>query len=97
MQVQCHGTNYTSGSSEPCAAEQALDPGSTEFYTYIAICCGLVTAAGIFSGLTLGLLSLDPLTLRALKSGGHPHEQVTMYTGLCSCVKAMGRCCQRTH
>ena len=31
--------------------------------------------AGVFSGLTLGLLSLDMLQLEVLAKGGHPHEQ----------------------
>ena len=34
-----------------------------------------VLFAGVFSGLTLGLLSLDKLTLTVLKQAGHPHEQ----------------------
>lgn len=74
VQVICNGTQFFSEATH-CEEEEAVAVGSTAFYTYMAICIGLVLAAGVFSGLTLGLLSLDPLTLRALKNQGHPHEK----------------------
>ena len=41
--------------------------------SYIVICHG--NASGIFSGLTLGLLSLDTTTLQVMQQAGTPSEQ----------------------
>lgn len=36
---------------------------------------GLVVLSGLFSGLTLGLMSLDIVDLQILVESGHPSEQ----------------------
>ncbi len=41
----------------------------------MGICILLVLLGGMFSGLTLGLLSLDPTTLHVLSVGGKPDQQ----------------------
>ena len=35
-------------------ASNEFKPGEPKFYEYLGICVALVTAAGVFSGLTLG-------------------------------------------
>ena len=54
--------------------EGPLKPGSPEFYMNVGICVTLVTLAGIFAGLTLGLLSYDPNTLQVIIEGGEPDK-----------------------
>lgn len=63
--ISCNGTTYHSD-----AEGFDIKPGSVEFYEYVGICVALVCFAGIFSGLTLGLLSLDTLNLQVLIRGG---------------------------
>lgn len=50
-------------------------PFSPLWFEYAGICVALVLMAGVFSGLTLGLLSLDTMQLSILKEAGHPAEQ----------------------
>jgi len=45
-----------------------LSPSSVEFYVFAGLCVVLVCIAGIVSGLTVGLFSIDPLKLELLKS-----------------------------
>ncbi|CAK8697560.1 unnamed protein product [Clavelina lepadiformis] len=45
------------------------------FWIYLAIYVALVLVAGLMSGLTMGLLSLDVMSLTVLADGGKPHEQ----------------------
>ena len=52
-----------------------MTPTTLKFILYVFICILLVIGAGVFSGLTLGLLSLDPTTLHVLSVGGKPDEQ----------------------
>lgn len=42
--------------------------GSASFYAHIGISVGLVLLGGVFAGLTLGLMGLDELHLRVLRS-----------------------------
>jgi len=49
--------------------------GTTTILLYSVICCGLVLFAGLMSGLTLGLLSLDFLNLKVLQRGGDPKQR----------------------
>jgi metal transporter CNNM len=49
--------------------------GSILFWEYSLICIGLVLFAGIASGLTVGLLSIDPLSLSILKIDGSEEEK----------------------
>ena len=49
--------------------------GGEQFWFYLGMSVLLVLLAGVFSGLTLGLLSLDEMNLKVLAEAGHPHEQ----------------------
>eukprot|EP00041_Stephanoeca_diplocostata_P010911 m.174827 g.174827 ORF g.174827 m.174827 type:complete len:469 (-) comp18336_c0_seq2:94-1500(-) len=64
-EILCNGTTYHRD-----AEGFDIKPGSAKFYEYVGICIALVSFAGIFSGLTLGLLSLDTLNLQVLMRGG---------------------------
>ncbi|XP_052811743.1 uncharacterized protein LOC128239234 [Mya arenaria] len=66
-EVVCNGTSFK--------AEEKLSYEDTWFWIYLAIYVGLVLAAGLMSGLTMGLLSLDMMTLKVLKDGGTPAEK----------------------
>jgi hypothetical protein len=44
--------------------------GSTDFYVALGISAGLVVMAGVMSGLTMGLMSLDLTTLRVVAKTG---------------------------
>jgi len=50
--------------------EEHASPGSYSFYIDIGISIFLVLFGGCMSGLTIGLLSLDPLNLEVLKKSG---------------------------
>eukprot|EP01028_Stygiella_incarcerata_P002861 TRINITY_DN1546_c0_g1_i1.p1 TRINITY_DN1546_c0_g1~~TRINITY_DN1546_c0_g1_i1.p1 ORF type:complete len:422 (+),score=132.70 TRINITY_DN1546_c0_g1_i1:135-1400(+) len=50
------------------------EAGSTEFWILIGVCVGLVLFAGLMSGLTLGLMSLDMLNLKILENGDDPKK-----------------------
>eukprot|EP00040_Diaphanoeca_grandis_P014455 m.73354 g.73354 ORF g.73354 m.73354 type:complete len:473 (+) comp24548_c0_seq1:136-1554(+) len=54
---------------------EATDSRTIEFYEYVGICVSLVLGAGIFSGLSLGLLSLDKNHLQVLAEQGHANEK----------------------
>ena len=43
-------------------AEERLPAGSKEFYLYCAYSIGLVCTAGIMSGLTMGLMTIDEVS-----------------------------------
>ncbi|XP_065837744.1 uncharacterized protein [Oscarella lobularis] len=45
------------------------------FWIYLSVYAGLVLLAGIMSGLTMGLLSLDILTLKVLRSSGTDRQK----------------------
>eukprot|EP01128_Nolandella_sp_AFSM9_P012489 TRINITY_DN9330_c0_g1_i2.p1 TRINITY_DN9330_c0_g1~~TRINITY_DN9330_c0_g1_i2.p1 ORF type:complete len:527 (-),score=95.35 TRINITY_DN9330_c0_g1_i2:134-1549(-) len=47
----------------------------TEWWLHAGLCVGLVLAAGLMSGLTMGLMSLDKLTLRILAESGTPDQK----------------------
>ncbi|XP_022094756.1 DUF21 domain-containing protein At4g14240-like isoform X2 [Acanthaster planci] len=66
--IVCNGTVFRE-------TEPPLDFHDKMFWVYIGIYCALVLFAGLMSGLTMGLLSLDILSLRVLAEGGKPHEQ----------------------
>eukprot|EP00043_Microstomoeca_roanoka_P004492 m.50054 g.50054 ORF g.50054 m.50054 type:complete len:430 (+) comp12518_c0_seq1:95-1384(+) len=67
--VECDGIEFFPKEST------YLEPGSTQFFINIGICAALILLAGIFSGLTLGLLSLDSTQLFVLEQAGKPQEQ----------------------
>eukprot|EP01139_Manchomonas_bermudensis_P001413 Amastigsp_a1935_20.p1 type:complete len:489 gc:universal Amastigsp_a1935_20:1-1467(+) len=51
-------------------------PGSARFDLYIGVSAALILMAGMVSGLTMGLMSLDELNLTILQNSGKPHERV---------------------
>lgn len=55
--------------------ESPLDYHDKMFWIYLGVYVGLVLFAGLMSGLTMGLLSLDILSLKVLARGGKPDEQ----------------------
>mmetsp|Transcript_4479 Transcript_4479/g.12914 ORF Transcript_4479/g.12914 Transcript_4479/m.12914 type:complete len:574 (+) Transcript_4479:397-2118(+) len=55
--------------------EHHVDPQSNNFVWYVLISVFLVALAGLMSGLTLGLLSLDEMSLEVLKRSGTEQEQ----------------------
>lgn len=65
--VRCNGTEYT--------AEERLTYHDEWFWIYLGIYVGLVLMAGMMSGLTMGLLSLDLMSLKVMKDGGTPTER----------------------
>ncbi|ESO85740.1 hypothetical protein LOTGIDRAFT_195630, partial [Lottia gigantea] len=66
--VSCNGTVYK-------LEEKKLDYHDKLFWIYLAIYSTLVIIAGLMSGLTMGLLSLDMMTLKILKESGSRKEQ----------------------
>lgn len=65
--IVCNGMKYK--------AEHVLTYKDMYFWIYLGIYIVLVLFAGLVSGLTMGLLSLDKLSLTVLSNGGKPHEQ----------------------
>jgi len=66
--LECDGEEY-----EVVSDEEELS--SKLMAVYIALCCFFVVFAGLMSGLTLGLLSLDTIHLQILQQSGKPHEK----------------------
>jgi ankyrin repeat/SOCS box protein 13/metal transporter CNNM len=67
-QVVCNGTVFVE-------LEPALTPSSTTFWMYLGLSIFLVLFAGLMSGLTLGLLSMDLTSLKVIISGGTPKDR----------------------
>ncbi|KAJ8314471.1 hypothetical protein KUTeg_006621 [Tegillarca granosa] len=67
-EVECNGTIYK-------IPEKILTYTDEWFWIYLGIYVGLVLVAGLMSGLTMGLLSLDLMTLKVLRDGGTPKEK----------------------
>ncbi|XP_033098545.1 DUF21 domain-containing protein At4g33700-like isoform X2 [Anneissia japonica] len=65
--VNCDGTIYISVEAEL---------STTEFWIYLGVYISLVLFAGLMSGLTMGLLSLDIMSLKVLSMSGKPKEKV---------------------
>ncbi|XP_076467286.1 uncharacterized protein LOC143298327 [Babylonia areolata] len=66
--VKCNGSIYS-------LPEKRLTYHDKQFWMYIGIYTGLVLFAGLMSGLTMGLLSLDPTTLTTMLQGGTERER----------------------
>ncbi|KAM7440167.1 hypothetical protein ABFA07_010572 [Porites harrisoni] len=66
--VLCNGTRYD-------LPEEALNYKDSMFWVYLGVYIALVLFAGLMSGLTMGLLSLDILSLKVLQRGGKPLEK----------------------
>lgn len=66
--VRCNGILYS-------LPEEKLNYHDDMFWVYLGVYFGLVLFAGLMSGLTMGLLSLDILSLKVLERGGKPEEK----------------------
>ncbi|XP_048768073.1 uncharacterized protein LOC125674817 isoform X2 [Ostrea edulis] len=66
--INCNGTVFVQ-------EEKTLTYEDEWFWIYLGIYAGLVLVAGLMSGLTMGLLSLDLMTLQIMKEGGTPKQQ----------------------
>ena len=64
--LNCSGTLYMK--------DETIKPDDQLFWIYLGVYIGLVLIAGLMSGLTMGLLSLDVMSLNVLQVGGKPHE-----------------------
>jgi metal transporter CNNM len=51
------------------------NPGSAAFWSKLLISFGLVILAGVFAGLTLGLMGLDELHLRVLATSSDDEKE----------------------
>jgi metal transporter CNNM len=67
-EVVCGGALYAH-------AETLISPGSAAFWGTVMLCVALVLTAGLMSGLTIGLVSLDANTLRVLSRTGTDAER----------------------
>lgn len=84
-EVICNGTTYcklvNTTDEVRCGGELFhVDEGPLTyndkmFWIYLGVYVALVLFAGLMSGLTMGLLSLDILSLKVLSRGGKPDEQ----------------------
>ncbi|XP_044177902.1 DUF21 domain-containing protein At4g33700-like isoform X2 [Acropora millepora] len=68
ISLMCNGTRYD-------RYEVPLNYKDSKFWIYLGTYLGLVLFAGLMSGLTMGLLSLDVLSLKVLQRGGKPIEK----------------------
>ena len=63
----------------PCEPEEAeeefLRPPDPAFYVDIALVIFCITTAGMMAGCTMGILSLDPLTLKLKQLEGSPEDK----------------------
>lgn len=60
---------------EEFASESLYKPGDWRFWLFLILYLVLVLFAGLMSGLTMGLLSLDKMSLEVLRRGGKPHQK----------------------
>ncbi|CAB4038302.1 DUF21 domain-containing At4g33700 isoform X2 [Paramuricea clavata] len=82
-EIFCNGVKYClqKGEKVHCnnevfeIPESPLNYHDKMFWVYLGVYVGLVLFAGLMSGLTMGLLSLDILSLKVLARGGKPDEQ----------------------
>lgn len=65
--ILCDGKHYSEA--------ELVKPTNALFWIYAGIYVVLVLFAGVASGLTMGLLSLDMTSLRVLEKGGKPKER----------------------
>jgi len=63
--VECDGKTFK---------EEEKKVGGVEFWIYLGLSILLVLIAGIMSGLTMGLMSLDEMDLEILQRGGEPKQ-----------------------
>jgi len=70
VEILCGESIYISG-----LTDQPIEPGSILFWIYILISILLVLFAGMASGLTIGLLSMDMMSLEIFQRSGTPKEK----------------------
>jgi len=66
--VECNGETYSK--------QEEDQPPSTQFFIDLGVSCGLTLIAGMMSGLTMGLMSIDLMNLQILANRGTPSQQV---------------------
>jgi len=76
-QISCYvnSSNLLDGSVVLNLQEESYVIGSSDWWTTLIVCIFLVLSAGLMSGMTIGLMSLDLMHLRILKESGTPEEQ----------------------
>jgi ankyrin repeat/SOCS box protein 13/metal transporter CNNM len=79
--VNCTFDVSAGNDSIECLGDEYFDEGrdeplSASFWMDVSICVFFVLFAGTMSGLTLGLLSLDPMTLRIMAASTAPDDAV---------------------
>ena len=78
--MMAHPLRRLEDTAEAAAAEcgeDELHPPDPEFYLCVATVVFLICMAGLMAGCTMGLLSLDPLTLKLKASEGSPQDQAS--------------------
>jgi len=65
--VVCNGTTYSEAEED--------DFPTPRFWVDLAVSAGLVCLAGLMSGLTMGLMSIDFLNLQILANGGGTKQE----------------------
>ncbi|XP_075248314.1 uncharacterized protein LOC142341278 [Convolutriloba macropyga] len=81
IEVNCNGSLYSS------EEDDMIEPLSFMFWLYLAIYVALVLFAGLASGLTLGLLSLDTTILQVLARGSTDEKERKQAQALLPLVK----------
>ncbi|KAJ3374998.1 hypothetical protein GGF31_005720 [Allomyces arbusculus] len=76
-----HGDYAAHGGAVHAASKGGIDdddipPYSRDFYFMLGVIVVLVLAGGLFAGLTLGLLSLDLMSLEVLEQSGQEKERI---------------------
>jgi ankyrin repeat/SOCS box protein 13/metal transporter CNNM len=69
--IICEGEQYYDHEGE----DGPIPPSKPLFWVYLGLSLFLVCFAGICSGLTIGLMSLDPMTLEIVQKGGEPKDR----------------------
>jgi len=71
-----NGSRYVPEGSIQCAADIDV-PLGPRFWIDIAVSCTLIAIAGLMSGLTMGLMSIDIISLQILANGGGTEKEKT--------------------
>eukprot|EP01087_Luapelamoeba_hula_P011026 TRINITY_DN2962_c0_g1_i1.p1 TRINITY_DN2962_c0_g1~~TRINITY_DN2962_c0_g1_i1.p1 ORF type:complete len:735 (+),score=136.17 TRINITY_DN2962_c0_g1_i1:270-2474(+) len=69
--INCNGTEY----EKPESTSDQDGPGSPRFFLDLGLCVALTLLAGMMSGLTMGLMSIDTMNLQILINGGGTKTQ----------------------
>ena len=66
--------------------------GSAEFWLFAGICIFLVCSAGLMSGLTIGLMSLDVEDLKMIERSARGPRRLSLFK-LCDQITSTALCC----